>query len=866
MEDVSQAIHRHLLTLEDPNKVQRKKSLEGLKQLIEKHFPEGGPSQEDAPLILLWQERLCRPLLRCLGSDPGERVRELSGEIILYILSQFPSYRSQGSDYFKLSYIFPLIQSRLVTDTVEVSNFKEPSEEVRLLLVKIVAVILQKCSCNENPEMEQLKFHLDDVVNILKSTLLDNFSDVMEASCLCIEYLAQALPKSINLNGASSLLQPLSKISSHQQKKVRLAAVKSISVILLHGSSDDFQKVCSHLAQRLFDRVPQVRLAVSTCAAQLLLNWRHGESNAPLLVPLLLTSFEDCLSETQETCRKLWDQVGQAYIEKLTSNDERLKEKMDFAEDIGKPKHYPADVHRPSFGCRQYVTRIIVKLLPALKNDLQDWLVETRIKASQLLVVLILHLEETAVISQYAENLLNLMHTGTKDSEKEVVENMGRSAELYGYFVPSTTWCPMVTERLLTNPNAGELMILSKILDGSDPELLKYSLEDLAITLQDDSICLSFCTNYLSHLHACVDAMLTVSGRDCQVVRNHLFKIGISILSLAQEQQLKNEAKDFLLKLSQLTLDDIEAEDPLSELYRHEMAPLLKLMRSECKHWNAASFRLPIFSTLLQESGHVVGFFVEQVVGIFRDVLSVESVDPELQLKMFILLSKQLFETSTRINSKKQFGPFAAKVLEDLILPALAWHAGKKASAVRTAASSSLWSLSESGLLKAESIFIDSKLAASLFPSMNRLLEDDAVKTRVFICKTYKKMFELYRKDFPAHYLLTISTILLKRLDDVDDEVRLSALHCLPALNSCLPATVGKPSPEFENHFRGIYSTILLHMDDQNTLIRKAALDTLLALRERCPNLLEELTQESLAKHTHQECFMLMEQLKQLNV
>ena len=36
----------------------------------------------------------------------------------------------------------------------------------------------------------------------------------------------------------------------------------------------------------------------------------------------------------------------------------------------------------------------------------------------------------------------------------------------------------------------------------------------------------------------------------------------------------------------------------------------------------------------------------------------------------------------------------------DIILPALTWHAGKKAAAVRTAASSSLWSLAESELLK----------------------------------------------------------------------------------------------------------------------------------------------------------------------
>jgi hypothetical protein len=50
-------------------------------------------------------------------------------------------------------------------------------------------------------------------------------------------------------------------------------------------------------------------------------------------------------------------------------------------------------------------------------------------------------------------------------------------------------------------------------------------------------------TNYLSHLLSCTDAMLTVSGSDCQIIRSSLFLIGISVLSLAQDQKLKEEAR-----------------------------------------------------------------------------------------------------------------------------------------------------------------------------------------------------------------------------------------------------------------------------------------------------------------------------------
>jgi hypothetical protein len=67
-------------------------------------------------------------------------------------------------------------------------------------------------------------------------------------------------------------------------------------------------------------------------------------------------------------------------------------------------------------------------------------------------------------------------------------------------------------------------------------------------------------------------------------------------------------------------------------------------------------------------------------------------------------------------------------------------------------------------------------------------------------------------------------SVLLKRLDDVSDDVRLSTLSSLSSLNFCLPALVGQPSPEMESHLKFVCSTILLHMDDQNVEIRNAAL------------------------------------------
>lgn len=57
----------------------------------------------------------------------------------------------------------------------------------------------------------------------------------------------------------------------------------------MHSSSETFVKNASHLAQRLFDPIPEVRLAVSEIAGQLALDWNYRHSNLPYLLPLCIT-------------------------------------------------------------------------------------------------------------------------------------------------------------------------------------------------------------------------------------------------------------------------------------------------------------------------------------------------------------------------------------------------------------------------------------------------------------------------------------------------------------------------------------------------------------------------------------------------
>ena len=85
---------------------------------------------------------------------------------------------------------------------------------------------------------------------------------------------------------------------------------------------------------------------------------------------------------------------------------------------------------------------------------------------------------------------------------------MCRAAHVYGYFVPVSTWAPFVSQRLLSQATYTDLMVVSHIINGSDPMLLRGHLDDLALVLQDDSVCL---TSNVSNLSILIHTYLTTT-------------------------------------------------------------------------------------------------------------------------------------------------------------------------------------------------------------------------------------------------------------------------------------------------------------------------------------------------------------------
>ena len=75
------------------------------------------------------------------------------------------------------------------------------------------------------------------------------------------------------------------------------------------------------------------------------------------LVPLLLVSLQDEMTEVAEEAARLWAEAGLQWLEENKMSDHRLKDELDFLTE--EPAHYPHWIDRPNLGCRRVDIRYL---------------------------------------------------------------------------------------------------------------------------------------------------------------------------------------------------------------------------------------------------------------------------------------------------------------------------------------------------------------------------------------------------------------------------------------------------------------------------------------------------------------------------
>ncbi|KAM4820819.1 dynein axonemal assembly factor 5 [Thomomys bottae] len=811
--ELSRALGRLLPGLEADSKMGRRRALEALERALD---TAAGPGSDPVTFQGPWAGLLLPRLLRLLA-DPAEGCRALAVHLLDLGL------RRAARPHDALPRLLPALAARLVR-LEPTRPPPEGCEELRLALVQLLGLAVSLGGAALAP-------YLEDTVRALRSTLLDPFAAVRRESCECAAALARATPDHFHMQ-SESLIGPLMQTISHQHWKVRVAVIEATGTVIQFGNAKSVDDILSHFAQRLFDDVTQVRQAVTSVVGGWLLSLRDRYSFFHKLIPLLLSSFSDEMPEIRQSAASLWEKVG---LQWQKENEEDLKDKLDFASPP--PPHYPPQESRPGLGCRELVFRNLSKILPAICHDITDWVVGTRVKAAQLLPVLLLHAEDH--ITQHLEIILRTLQRASADEEKAVVSSCTRSAELVGTFVSPEVFLKLILAMLKKAPSSSGLLVLASVIRGCPRDALQPHVKVIALELAQPHICQGSENDlYLENLLLCVQALVSVCQEDCGAASLKLLEVLVTVMAVSGGTGLGDKAQKTLDALAV-----VENVPSSQDLYRKHMGALLEQLTALQGDWTIHSTELLQFIVLLTQSGSVIGENLQYVIPTLRTCLQ-PTTDPHMRLKLFSVLSTVLLRPDDTVNSQGQFHGHLETVLKDILVPNLQWQAGRTAAAIRTAAVSCLWALVNSSVLSATQV---QEAQEALMAHVLSTLEEDSTVTRLMSCRIINTFLETSGDAMDPDKSLKVYPELLKRLDDVSNDVRIAAASTLLTWLKCVQNSEGKAY--YQSNIQYLYRELLVHLDDPESAIQDAILEVLKEGSVLFPELLVRETEAVVHKH-----------------
>lgn len=445
-----------------------------LKELLEFCQNEENLSTENAVEIF---DSIYLCLIKCY-SDRFEMCRSLSGSIVSELLKYL-----ERNDYY-LSLLVPVIAKRLA-----VQDVVEESEEMRLQLLQQLNFIINKYKdLNETGTVrgksdgeDRLLKPYNDIVDILKCSLLDSYPAILKESCDIIKVTAVASP-SFHYR-AESLVEPLIFLLKHRQSPIRIAAIEALGIVALniHSNGELVKRILKDLSPLVMDPIPYVRRECGRVGCMFLLMLRDRYSFFERILPLVLCCLSEETIEVREEIEEFWIKAGEQYY---MENQTELQN-LNMIEST--PADYPDHLKRPTIGCRALVRRAL-PVLNAILHEMEDWKEDVRLHSTKLLMHVVVHSEDHLATKYYDINAV-LCKT-CEDPEAPVAKMAIEVAKLIGYFVDAKTWSKYIFEELKLRQNKlGILKCMNALYQSSKDSHRFDNLEELSAILLDTSIC-----------------------------------------------------------------------------------------------------------------------------------------------------------------------------------------------------------------------------------------------------------------------------------------------------------------------------------------------------------------------------------------
>jgi hypothetical protein len=233
---------------------------------------------------------------------------------------------------------------------------------------------------------------------------------------------------------AKTLLKSLLTCLTHQQAKVRTAALDAIRVIVKCKPPSTFEEALSGVQKLSFDRSAPVRSAVlEVCAS-----WLHLQNldpaSAPRLLPLLFHGIADAIPSVVKAMEDVPDPLH------LAQPLDTWAQEPDF---ILNPQQLPPPfTQRPSPSSRATVRRYLDQLLPSVLQSMQEWTVDGRQRGVNALLCIMVY-AEGALLLQLPQ-VVKSIAAAIRDDDEGVTSKAVQCSRLMSCLVP----LPALTQTL----------------------------------------------------------------------------------------------------------------------------------------------------------------------------------------------------------------------------------------------------------------------------------------------------------------------------------------------------------------------------------------------------------------------------------
>ncbi|KAM7349380.1 dynein axonemal assembly factor 5 [Cochliomyia hominivorax] len=786
-------------------------------------------------------------LLNCY-SDRFESVRDKVVETVSMFVERLPP-----NDFHLVNIVSTLKDRMGQQETVE------ESEEIRLIFMQQLLVLENHfISMGKRKSIQDC---YDDINPIIIKALNDPYPAVQKEACACVTILAAAADTFVFKTYAEPLAKGMYRMLHHKHSQARIAAVKALGYVALHidANGEALSQLLMEVSPLLMDSMPLVRRECGELGIRLLLDLRDRYSYFERLIPLVLCCLKDDSPEVQSYILPMWQKCGKQYYDE---NENELN-KQEIADVM--PSNYPANVIRPTIGCRGIVQRSL-RLLKLIMRESSDWKENVRLHSLKLLYQFVLH-AEAAMTAKFFE-IYGDVARATSDTDPAVLQEAFKVSDLMGRLLNYEDWCEHGFEGLEKNAKEGYLKCFYYMYTAS----LGVKFEDnlrLAKILSKPEFSQTLKSNLQLYVLKMIETILHKCVNHGQNNIVELYKhcyystIKVMALSLESEQtnceELQSRALNILLKISEsskLTLD---------ELHEQFFFVALDSVRDIDALLDALSEPILLLYGLIK----LVKFRATYLRKLQQKINTVfQNCEDESKVKIFSAVSVAMLDwNKTMHKTLAESCELLKEFLITVVEPYLIWKAGANAEAMRSLAVATLCSVSQGASEEAKQVL--PYFAKYMAP----LLEDQFTSTRYYAIKCLCNFGEV-----DIEHLKPIAYACLQRLDDPSSGIRILAASVIPKLHIEFQAqdksitdnnieTAKDKSNQYKSEvwltfIKNCFDILFLHYDCPEERLQAAIKETILELSKRYPKISKDSYQRTVAA-TH-NCYNLKELEKQL--